>query len=181
MAAIDTSLATRDLEADAPRRIAHLRATLSAQVERRATRKGMHGSLHHEDRWPASAAPQSAQVDRTTEAGNDRNAFWRPRWARGQGTSGEVGVDGMSMRWSMSSVRIRWHLAAISGGNCHEPERCSWAPQVAGGATMTAALQAHGRRRSRLGAAGEAAAVVGPLCSAAVRGGPTSVWCPVRC
>ena len=29
----------------------------------------------------------------------------------------------MSMRSSMSSVRIRWHLAAISGGNCIGAER----------------------------------------------------------
>ena len=55
----------------------------------------------------ASTASQSAQVDRTTEAGNDRNAIWCPRWARGQGASGEFGADGMSMRWSMGRARIR--------------------------------------------------------------------------
>ena len=28
----------------------------------------------------------------------------------------------MSMRWSMGGVRIRWRLAAVSGGNCIEAE-----------------------------------------------------------
>ena len=75
----------------------------------------------------SSTTSQSTQIDRTTEAGNDRNAFWRPRWARGQGAVGEGGVDGMRMGWSMGSVRIRWRLAAISGGNCDRPEPCTWA------------------------------------------------------
>ena len=97
---------------------------LMPQVERHAPSKGMRASRNREDGEPASStALRSAQVDRTTEAGNDRNAFWRPRWARGQGASGEVGVDGMSMRWSMGSVRIRWRLAAISRGNCIAVER----------------------------------------------------------
>ena len=29
----------------------------------------------------------------------------------------------MSMRWSIGSMRIRWRLAAISGGNCIGAER----------------------------------------------------------
>ena len=84
----------------------------------------MRASRNREDRGPASRTrSRSAQVDRTTEAGNDRNAFWRPQWARGQGASGEVGVNGMTMRWSMVSVRIRWYLSAISGGNFAGAER----------------------------------------------------------
>ena len=92
----------------------------SMQVERRATNKGMRASQNREDHGPASSTrSRSAQVDRTTEAGNDRNAFRRPRWARGQGASGETGVDGTSMRWSMGSVRIRKRLAGDFGWQLH--------------------------------------------------------------
>lgn len=46
----------------------------------------------------SGASTRSAQLGTTIEAGNDRNAFWRPRWAQGQGAFGEASVKRL-MTW----------------------------------------------------------------------------------
>jgi cytochrome c5 len=51
------------------------------------------------------------------EAGNDCDAFWRPRWAQGQGALEEASVDGMEVYASSGGDIFSVVSPVVSDGN----------------------------------------------------------------
>ena len=130
------SPATQGREADGPRRIDLLRGSFRHRSrDRRRAKRCVHPAIVKTARWRQAPRHDLLRSIELQRAGNDRNAFWRPRWARGQGALGrryKLMAQGRARQADPNAFppyRRRFRMALV-------PERHSTQPARAAATTL---------------------------------------------